>query len=268
MGGGVSKGGHSDCELIQALKQKGYTQANLAKRLGVSQGLIAHWKTGRSPVPEHHRQKLEHLLGSRKDARPLEDAEGRDYEDSNEAESANSRTVFEVPGPIAIPAQHKGGGWHLFDGKKAQNQFWKKDQHSHFKKRRGVYICAIKTSKGITPLYVGKATKGFGQECFTDRNQLNYTRGLARYKEGTPVMFFILYPKKQGQTNSKAIGELEVRLIHLAEIKNRFLVNRNDRTKKWSVEGILGDKQGQQTSASKTLRNALGLAGEAEDNSE
>lgn len=242
----------------RAREQKGLNQTTLGARLRpkVGQGTISNWEKKGPPEDEKLLEQLGRILGIRLESSSGNEEDqdqsqqaltprihsGTEKENAEKAGSASSHTVFKAWGPLVIPAQHKGGGWHLFDGKKEQNQFWKKDQHRELKKRRGVYIGAIKTSKGIIPLYVGKATKGFAQECFTDRNKLKYTNGLAPYKkeDGTPVMLFTVHQKRQGQINSKAIAEIETRLIHLAEIKNPNLQNDKHRTKKWSIQGIIG----------------------------
>ncbi len=180
-------------------------------------------------------------------------------ENADTAELPNTHPLFEIKGPIPIPRQ-------LFDGKKDQDKFW--NRHRELKKRRGVYIFAIETSKGIDPLYVGqtKAAKGFGQECFTDRNQNKCHKGLDRYKEeSTPAMFFIMYPKRRGVPKGKVITQVEQFMTWLAEIKNPNLKNDRGRIgKKLSIQGIIGDGRGSSTDASKALRKALGLAEEAE----
>lgn len=269
----------------RARKQKELTQTALGAQLRPrkTQGAIASWEKNGPPKDEDLLDQLERILGTRLNssfdnkedqdqpelARNTRNLSETEEEIKEEVEPVNSHTVFKILGPIPIPGQHKGGGWALFDDKKAQNQFWGKDQLlRRLKNGRGVYIYAIETSNGITPIYVGKATKGggFSQECFTHSNQRKYLNGLAKYREGTTVMFFIVRQSKRGQPNLKAVNEIEVRLIQLAEIKNPDLKNDHHRfSKKWSIQGIIGSRREPQTNDSRVLRKALGLAEEAED---
>lgn len=280
----VAKTSNSGELIRNARKQKRLNQMALGARFRpkMTQGTISNWENNGPPKNGDILKQLEHILGIRlksslgneEDQDQSERALNASYpsetadENAEEADSVNSHTAFKVLGPIVIPCQHKGGGWALFDSKKAQNQFWKKDQHlRNLKNGRGVYIYAIRTSEGATtPIYLGKATKGFAQECFNPANQTKYMNGLSKYREGTAVMFFIVHQSKRRQPNCKAIGEIEKRLIQLAEIKNPDLKNKQHRINgKWSIEGIVGNKRGHRTHPAKVLRNVLGLAEEVEE---
>src|ERR1700674_4784540 len=46
--------------------------------------------------------------------------------------------------------------------------------------------CAAKPGKGLTPGYVGKATKSFRQEAFAHHKLTRYHQFLVEYKRGTP----------------------------------------------------------------------------------
>lgn len=271
-------------ELIRnARKQVRLNQTALGKRLRpkMTQGEISKLENNGLPISgeifkqledilsirlkgsfcnQEDQNQLDHLLDAR---HPSETAD----ESAEEADSVNSHTVFKVLGPIEIPCQHKGGGWALFENKKDQSQFWEEGPHLHgLKKGRGVYIYAIQTSEGATiPVYVGKATKGFAQECFNHSNKNKYLNGLSKYREGTAVIFFIVHQSKRGHPNHKAIGKIEQRLIQLAEIRNPDLKNDHHRVKGWSIEGIIGNKRGHQTRPATALRMALGLAEKVEE---
>ena len=45
-----------------ARKERGWSQTELAERLGVSSGLVSHWETGKSD-PSYHLEELEQVLG-------------------------------------------------------------------------------------------------------------------------------------------------------------------------------------------------------------
>ena len=45
-----------------ARKERGWSQAKLAERIGVGNGLVSHWETGRSD-PSHYLEELQQILG-------------------------------------------------------------------------------------------------------------------------------------------------------------------------------------------------------------
>jgi hypothetical protein len=93
--------------------------------------------------------------------------------------------LFESFGPFKIPPVKGKGGRYIAEG---CPKFW--DQHPEFSEKRGVYIFAVRAGKGIRPVYVGKATKKFKQECFaSQKNSKHYGPALANIGRGTPVMF-------------------------------------------------------------------------------
>jgi hypothetical protein len=83
---------------------------------------------------------------------------------------------FEVHGPFEIVYEkRKGGRTLVFD------EFWSKDAEAHhLAKERGCYVFAIR-NRGLTPIYVGKATKSFKQETFSATNRHKYNNGFSEY---------------------------------------------------------------------------------------
>src|SRR5262245_60180744 len=69
---------------------------------------------------------------------------------------------FVVAGPFEVPA-HRAKVSRVVRTAEAAT-FWAK--HKAFKTRRGCYVFGIRSGGGIRPMYVGKATKSFGQEVF------------------------------------------------------------------------------------------------------
>jgi len=104
-------------------------------------------------------------------------------------------------------------------------------------KQQGCYVFGIKVSKGITPYYIGKATKSFGQEIFTDHKINRYNNVLANTIKGTPTMFLISYPRKGAK---RYIKELEDFLIQIAVVKNSKIENSKGTIQpKWGIKNIL-----------------------------
>ncbi len=82
-------------------------------------------------------------------------------------------TSFVVHGPFDIDFEkRKGGRVLLFD------EFWAEDSDAKYVEgERGCYVFAIRTGRGTTPVYVGKATKSFKQETFNPANKNSITMG-------------------------------------------------------------------------------------------
>lgn len=69
---------------------------------------------------------------------------------------------FSVHGPFDIPT-YRGRIGRIVRAEEGRSF----DEHSARAWRRGCYVFAMRSGRGITPTYVGKATKSFSQECFT-----------------------------------------------------------------------------------------------------
>lgn len=66
---------------------------------------------------------------------------------------------FKVEGPLEVPFS-QGKAAKSISPKEAK-EFW--EHHPHLERGRGCYIFAIRAGRGITPAYVGKATKTFSK---------------------------------------------------------------------------------------------------------
>jgi hypothetical protein len=163
---------------------------------------------------------------------------------------------FVVDGPYDIPFEWRPGGRTLL-----YKDFWEQcDALEELQWERGCYVFAIRAGKGITPLYVGKATRSFRQECFNAGNRYKFSSGLADYSKGTPVLYFVRHPQQRGKTNAKQIGEIENFLIQNAVIRNPDLQNVHGRQKpKWSIRGVIRSGKGKPTGAESEIKRILGL---------
>ncbi len=139
-------------------------------------------------------------------------------------------------------------------------KFWKK--YPDVADRRGCYVFGVRAGKGSTPGYVGKASKTFRQEVFTEHKRNRFNEHLADYHKGTPVLLFVLAPKKKGKPNTKQFGELERFLIDVALAANPNLTNEKGTvTEDWGITGVLRSGKGKPTKAAKALTRMLKLAG-------
>ncbi len=148
-------------------------------------------------------------------------------------------TTFLVEGPLNVPYyQGKAGRTITDDDIKT---FWLK--HEVISKGRGCYVFGIRAGKGLTPGYVGKATKSFKQETFAPHKLTRYQQFLADYQKGTPVLFFVTAPKKKGAPNSAHIRQLETFLIQVALASNPELLNiKGTKAERWGIAGVLRSK--------------------------
>jgi hypothetical protein len=125
-----------------------------------------------------------------------------------------------------------------------------------------LYVFCIRAGKGFTPIYVGKAAKqSFEAEAFTAHKLANHYNPALRKYRGTPVMFFVAYPKTKGKINEALIDQVETFFIDAAYKKNPEL--RNVRKKpecKWRIRGVVRAKSGEgKNSAASEFRQAVGL---------
>lgn len=118
--------------------------------------------------------------------------------------------------------------------------FWDADGEANYlAAERGCYVFAMR-NRGLTPIYVGKATRTFKQEVFNKPNLHKYHNGFSNYAIGTPVMYFVVPQKTKGPANAKHIGELEDFLIQAGVAKNPDLQNvRGTQQPKWNIQGVL-----------------------------
>src|SRR5580658_6073510 len=107
--------------------------------------------------------------------------------------------------------------------------------------QRGCYLFAIRAGKGITPVYIGKATKNFKQECFApSKIAYHYGPALLEYKKGRPALFLVVLKRTKGKVNKRAIAKVELFLIQNAMKKNSDLSNiKGKREERWSIGGVI-----------------------------
>lgn len=162
---------------------------------------------------------------------------------------------FVVHGPFVIDYEkRKGGRSLLFD------QFWDDDSSAAgLVEERGCYVFAIR-NRGLYPIYVGKATKSFGQETFNSANRHKYQDGFIEYEKGTPVMYFVVHPSQRGKINGKQISEIEDFLIQAGVARNPYLQNvRGTQQPSWSIKGVIRSGSGKLTEAAKQFASLFDI---------
>ena len=164
--------------------------------------------------------------------------------------------TLSISGPFDIPC-YTGKAGRAID-RDAITEFW--STHKSVATKKGCYIFGIRAGRGYTPIYVGKATRSFKQECFTYHKLDHYHRCLVDYAKGTPVMFFAVMPATRGRTNNNVIGEVERYLIALGETANPDLSNIQGRASDtWGIKGVVRGGKGKATKAAEAFKRMMGL---------
>jgi hypothetical protein len=76
--------------------------------------------------------------------------------------------------------------------------------------------------------------------------------------KGTPILFFVVAPKKKGAVNSAHISLLEDYLIQTALNANPGLLNiKGTKAEEWGILGLIRSGKGKPSAAVKTLKRML-----------
>ena len=171
-----------------------------------------------------------------------------------ERKKGPKKVTFEVLGPYEIPMPDDSRVITRDEGQ----AFFR--AHPHIRNRRGAYVFGLRSGGGMTPIYVGVATRSYDQECFTNDKLLKYAIGMARYEKGTPILFLVASPLGKGRVNVKVIDDLENFLIQNAKAKNPHLVNKTG-TKEadWAIQGVVRRKGGKTSASARALRSMMGF---------
>lgn len=167
-------------------------------------------------------------------------------------------TQFVCHGPFPITTTKQKVGRSI--SKTDISKFW--DEAGAMSSRVGAYVFAMRTSRAITPLYVGKATKSFAQELFATDKLNKYATGLQRYARGTPVWFFVCHPPtKRGKPNGTHITALEKLLIQQGALANPDLINVHHKAQpKWGISGALRSVTKKPSNEAREFREVMGFA--------
>ncbi|MDH5647826.1 MAG: hypothetical protein OEZ01_17575 [Candidatus Heimdallarchaeota archaeon] len=158
-------------------------------------------------------------------------------------------------GPFEVPLHERASSKLVSED---ITSFWKSCKD--MKTKIGCYVFAIRAGKGYTPLYVGKSSKSFEQECFTDHKINHYNYALASYSKGTPIMFFIEYTRKKGKINNADISDLENFLIQVGRRVNPDLRNiQGAKEPTWGIKGVIRGGKGKRNNSEKAFGTLFGL---------
>lgn len=165
-------------------------------------------------------------------------------------------TKFTVHGPLSVPTAKTKIG-KLIDSDSAR-RFW--ERYPDTADLCGCYVFAMSAAGGLTPGYVGKATRSFKGEVFQPHKLTKYHQVLSDYLRGQPVLFFVVAPAPKGKPNTRHIAQVEKYLIRRAADVNPDLANiKHTKEPNWSIAGVVRSGQGNSSDAAKKLKRALKL---------
>lgn len=164
-------------------------------------------------------------------------------------------TLFTVIGPLEIPVTKAKVGRYV-DGDNGRD-FWFK--YPELAEQRGCYVFCVRTGRGITPAYVGRATRNrFRQEVFTPHKLNYYSQALTDYRRGTPVLFLLVPTAKRGAINAKCVSKLENFLIQTAVAVNPDLKNvQGTKAADWGVVGVIRGGKGKPSASARRFKNTM-----------
>ena len=163
---------------------------------------------------------------------------------------------FSVSGPFDVPI-YRGKVGRIVRAEEGRKFF---KTYPSMAKRRGCYVFAMRAGRGMTPTYVGKATKTFDQECFTADKLGKCNQTLVDYAKGTLVMFLITAPMGKGRPAAKQIKLLEDFLIQVGVAANDKLLNiQGTKQEGWSITGLIRSSQGRPSHSVKKFQSTMKL---------
>lgn len=162
---------------------------------------------------------------------------------------------FSVKGPFDVPVTKLCAGRVI--EKNDISVFWQR--HSVMATECGCYVFGFRAAKGSKPVYVGKATKTFKAEVFTNDKLKKYSYALASQVKGVPFLFFVCLTRAKGAKNKTAIDEAESFLIQAGLAANKKLLNdKKTSVESWSIGGIVRSR-GKPPAAAQAFKKCIKL---------
>jgi hypothetical protein len=122
---------------------------------------------------------------------------------------------------------------------------------------RGCYVFAIR-NRGLRAAYVGKATKGFGQEVFSADKLQKYNEALHAWPHGTPVLLFAVTPPRV--RSAALISDVEECMIRCAKREWPELLNKHHTgPDDWDIPGVTTPHPGRRSEGESALASLLGF---------
>ena len=168
-----------------------------------------------------------------------------------------SRTTrhFSVSKAFDVPLDSQ----RLLDGKTCCEAFFIGEAEK-YKSKKGCYVFALRNGGGVTPYYVGKTKKSFGEEAFASHKISHHYQPTITRHQGTPVLTFVAIDSARGRTPDSTIREVEKYLIQAAYAKNPRLSNVQNLPKEWwSIDGVMNASRGKPCKIISDFRSMMGI---------
>ena len=163
---------------------------------------------------------------------------------------------FVVRGPLVVPTDGPSGSRHL--DRTSLRSFWA-GEASEYADDIGCYVFALRRGGGSTPIYVGRTSRSFKAECFTDRNYRLLHMAMSGQR-GTLMLYLVSYVRSRGRVNGRAIGDVERFLVESAIEKNPSLANLvfTKGEPGFMIQGVHRSR-GRSSSSARSLKGTLGI---------
>ena len=162
--------------------------------------------------------------------------------------------TLDVEGPYDVPHEVNDRGAKHISAEDGRDFF---EEFDGLAEERGCYLFAIR-SRGLRAAYVGKATRGFGQEAFATDKLQKYNTAVHHWPHGTPVLLFVVTPP--GVRSARLISEVEKYLLRSAKRAWHELLNVHHAGEDaWDISGVTAPHAGRRSDAESELMRLLGL---------
>jgi hypothetical protein len=163
--------------------------------------------------------------------------------------------TLEVQGPFDVECWLNDRGTKRIDATHGREFF---EENEWLIRRRGCYVFAIRSGRGLRAAYVGKATKGFGQEVFAVDKLNKYNNALYKWDHGSPVLLFVLTPPSI--RSAPLITDVEEYLIRSVKRVWPDILNiHHTGPDSWDISGVTADHAGRRSQAESALAQLLKL---------
>lgn len=145
---------------------------------------------------------------------------------------------FSVYGPFKVPTKKKQiKGGKSFAKELDLDGLWERPGFSEFSEKKGCYVFVNAVSKGAKPIYAGKTTKTFKQECFALQKKALLNDFLIK-KEKTGLQIIFVVMEGHAKSCSEAIDSCETFLIQKSLKANKDLLNVQKCNKSYVINGL------------------------------
>ena len=139
--------------------------------------------------------------------------------------------------------------------------FWLKPDVTKLKlkQKQGSYVFGLQAAKGFKPWYVGRASRGFGQETFNKSNLNRYNGVLFKGNKGTPVLFFVAPLDNKTKVPAAELNHMEKELIQFAVNRNPDICNvqNTKNLPQWTIKGVIRSTPGRPDAAAKKFKKMM-----------